>query len=216
MFSDRADAGRQLGAALRRVTGPDVVVVGLPRGGVPVAYEVAVALGAPLDVICVRKVGVPGQAELAMGAVGEGGVQVVDAGVVRAAGVSEEEFAEAENAELVELARRARLYRQGREAVPLAGRTIVVVDDGIATGSTARAACRVVRARGASRVVLAVPVAPPDAVSSMGADADEVVCLLTPEAFWAVGQFYADFRATTDEEVADLLHALPTSPNAII
>jgi putative phosphoribosyl transferase len=207
MFSDRADAGRQLAAALRRVTGPDIVVVGLPRGGVPVAYEVAVALGAPLDVVCVRKVGVPGQAELAMGAVGEGGVRVVDARVVRAAGVSAEKFERAEQAELIELARRARLYRQGREAVSLAGQTVVVVDDGIATGSTARAACRVVRARGASRVVLAVPVAPADAVSSMRVDVDEVVCLLTPEEFWAVGQFYSDFRATTDKEVADLLHA---------
>jgi putative phosphoribosyl transferase len=213
MFSDRADAGRQLGAALRRLAAPDVVVVGLPRGGVPVAHEVAVALGAPLDVVCVRKVGVPGQPELAMGAVGEGGVRIVDERVVRAAGVSAEEFAKAEQAELVELERRARLYRKGREAVPLAGRTVVVVDDGIATGSTARAACRVVRARGASRVVLAVPVAPAETVASMRADADEVVCLLTPEEFWAVGQFYADFRATTDEEVADLLHAQPSSPS---
>ena len=204
-FADRADAGRRLGTALREQTPGDTVVVGLPRGGVPVAFEVAAALGAPLDVIVVRKLGVPFQPELGMGAIGEGGVRIVNEGVVREALVSEEELAEVEHRERAELERRARRFRGDRPAASLAGRTVVVVDDGIATGSTARAACQVARAQGATRVVLAVPVGPPGVREAFGGTADEVVCLDTPSDFFAIGQFYADFAQTTDGQVVDLL-----------
>jgi len=162
LFVDRADAGRRLAASLQHLRGEPVVVLGLPGGGVPVAFEVAKALGAPLDVIVVRKLGVPFQPELGMGALGEDGVRLVDCDVVRQAGVSERDLDVVEARERAELERRARRFRAGRPHLALAGCTAVVVDDGIATGSTARAACRVARAHGASRVVLAVPVAPPD------------------------------------------------------
>ncbi len=204
-FIDRADAGRQLAVLLEHLRGPDVVVLGLPRGGVPVAFEVACVLGAPLDVIVVRKLGVPFQPELAMGAVGEGRARVVDKAVQVAAGVSAEEFAAVERRERGELERRVRRFRGSRPPVPVAGCTAVVVDDGIATGSTARAACQVARAHGATRVVLAVPVAPPETVADLGADADEVVCVETPASFFAIGQFYEDFTQTTDREVVELL-----------
>src|ERR1019366_2009760 len=161
-FADRVDAGRRLAAKLGPLQGEDLVVVGLPRGGVPVALEVARALDAPLDVIVVRKLGGPVQPELGMGAIGEGGVRVLNAGVVRLARVSSDELATVERRERVELERRARRFRGDRPPVRLDGKTVVVVDDGIATGSTARAACQVARAQGASRIVLAVPVAPPD------------------------------------------------------
>lgn len=201
---DRADAGRRLAARLQYLQG-EPVVVGLPRGGVPVAYEVAKALGAPLDVIVVRKVGVPFQPELGMGAIGEDGVRIVNDEVVRLAGVSADEIAAVESRERAELERRAGRFRGDRPRVPLEGRTAVVVDDGIATGSTARAACRVARARGATRVVLAVPVAPPGWEARIGADADEFVCLATPESFFAIGQFYEDFSQTSDDDVVDCL-----------
>jgi putative phosphoribosyl transferase len=205
MFVDRVDAGRRLAVRLEHLRGEPVVVLGLPRGGVPVAYEVAMALGAPLDVIVVRKLGVPFQPELGMGAIGEGGVRVLNERVVRMAGVSEDEIAVVEARERAELDRRARRFRGDRPRVPLAGRIAVVVDDGIATGSTARAACQVARAQGAAKVVLAVPVAPPDWEERIGADADELVCLATPEMFFAIGQFYDDFSQTADEEVTDCL-----------
>jgi putative phosphoribosyl transferase len=205
MFRDRAEAGRRLAAALDHLRGEPVVVLGLPRGGVPVAFEVARALDAPLDVIIVRKLGVPFQPELGMGAIGEGGVRIVNDEIVRMAGVSERMLAEVEARERTELERRARRYRGQRPPVPVAGRTAVVVDDGIATGSTARAACQVVRARGASRVVLAVPVAPIGWADRIGSDADECVSVETPGTFFGIGQFYADFRQTSDEEVADYL-----------
>jgi len=204
-FVDRADAGRRLAALLERLRGSDVVVVGLPRGGVPVAFEVARVLDAPLDVIVVRKLGVPFQPELGMGAIGEGGARVVDERVVVAAGVSAEEFAAVEVRERVELERRVRRFRGERLPVSLAGRTVVVVDDGIATGSTARAACQVARAQGAARVVLAVPVAPPASLATLRRDADEVVCLEAPATFFAIGQFYEDFTQTSDDEVIGLL-----------
>ena len=179
-----------------------VVILGLPRGGVPVAFEVARALDAPLDVIVVRKLGVPFQPELAMG---EGGARIVDREVVSATRVSEAEFAVVEERERVELGQRARRFRGKRPRISLEGRTVVVVDDGIATGSTARAACQVARAQGATRVILAVPVAPPSSVEWLSGDADEVISLDTPEPFFGVGQFYSDFSQIKDTEVVDLL-----------
>ncbi|WP_045875941.1 phosphoribosyltransferase family protein [Pseudofrankia sp. DC12] len=214
-FRDRVDAGRQLGRRLAYLQGQDVVVVGLPRGGVPVAYQVARALGAPLDVILVRKLGVPFQPELAMGAIAEGGIRVVNDQVVRLADITSQEFSAIEAREREELDRRARRFRGSRPRVPLAGRVVIVVDDGIATGSTASAACQIVRAVGAARVVLAAPVAPPDRIGQLRRDADEVVCLYTPEAFFGIGQFYDDFSQTPDDEVVHLLDlAAATAPPA--
>ncbi|MGZ4544362.1 MAG: phosphoribosyltransferase family protein [Blastococcus sp.] len=204
-FRDRKDAGRRLAQRLEKLRGQDVVVLGLPRGGVPVAAEVAAALGAPLDVIVVRKLGVPFQHELAMGAVGEGDVLVVNRRVVALAGVSPDELAEAERRERAELENRVQRFRGDRPRVPLTGRTAVLVDDGIATGSTARAACSVARALGAARIVLAVPVCARDTARQLTADVDELIALETPRDFVAVGQFYADFRATQDDEVVELL-----------
>ncbi|MEU5793045.1 phosphoribosyltransferase family protein [Streptomyces sp. NPDC047813] len=204
-FADRLEAGRGLGIRLLRLRGPDVVVLGLPRGGVPVAAEVAEALDAPLDVCLVRKLGVPYQPELAMGAIGEDGVRVLNDDVLRGTGVPDDELARVEERERRVLAERAARYRGECPAVPLAGRTALVVDDGVATGSTARVACRVARARGAARVVLAVPVAPRDFTRRLGGDADDVVCLLTPWDFAAVGQFYDDFTQAEDAEVTACL-----------
>lgn len=205
LFTDRTDAGRQLAEALRHLERRDPVVLGLPRGGVPVAYEVARALGAPLDVVVVRKLGVPYRPELGFGAIGEGGSRVISDEIVRHAGVREKDLEAVERAEEAELLRRAQTYREGRPRLPLEGRTVVVVDDGVATGATARAACQVVRAQGASRVVLAVPVASPDVAARLREDVDEVVCLSTPHLFSAVGEWYRDFSQTSDEEVVSLL-----------
>ncbi|MEU8677565.1 phosphoribosyltransferase [Streptomyces sp. NPDC048560] len=205
LFTDRAEAGKQLAEALRHLEKERPVVLGLPRGGVPVAFEVARVLGAPLDVIVVRKLGVPHHPELGFGAIGEDGVRVISADIVRRAGVSEQDIASVERAEQDELARRARAFRAGRPRVPLEGRTVILVDDGIATGATAKAACEVVRAHGAARVVLAVPVAPPSAVEQLRARADDVVSLSTPALFSAVGEWYRDFSQTADEEVVALL-----------
>lgn len=205
LFVDRIDAGRRLAERLGHLRDADPVVLGLPRGGVPVAHQVAEALDAPLDVIVVRKLGVPFQPELGMGAIGEDGVRIVNPEVLRAARVTDDEIAAVERRERAELERRARRFRGDRPRVPLEGRTAIVVDDGIATGSTARAACQVARAHGAARVVLAVPVAPPGWTDRLGADADELVCLETPEQFWAIGQWYGDFTQTSDGEVVDCL-----------
>ena len=208
-FLDRADAGRRLAGLLAGRPGIErgagTVVLGLPRGGIPVAYEIARALDAPLDVILVRKIGLPAQPELAMGAIGEDGVRVVNDEVIKAEHVSRREFAGVEEQERAELSRRADRYRAGHPRVPLTGRTAIVVDDGIATGSTARAACQVARAHGAARVVLAVPVAPPSSVEALARVADEVVCVEAPEPFLAIGQWYRDFAQTADEEVVSLL-----------
>ena len=203
-FADRRDAGRRLAARLRFLRGEDAVVLALPRGGVPVGFEVAQALAVPLDVIVVRKLGVPFQPELAMGAIGEGGVLVVNDEVLRLAGVTPGAFAEVEQRARAELDRQARRYRGHRPPVQVAGRTAVVVDDGVATGSTARAACQVAKAQGAARVVLAVPVAPPSTVEELEREA-EVVCVEAPRHLWAVGQWYRDFTETSDDEVTRLL-----------
>lgn len=204
-FDDRTDAGRQLAARLQHLRGQQVVVLGLPRGGVPVAREAARALGAPLDVMVVRKLGVPFQPELGMGAVGEDGVRIINRDVLAYAGISPDELGLVEQREQAEVRRRASRYRGGRPRIPLEGKVAVIVDDGVATGSTARAACGLARALGAARVVLAVPVAPADWRDRLGQDADELVCVATPEPFFAIGQFYADFSPTSDEEVIDCL-----------
>lgn len=204
-FADRADAGRELVAHLWHLRDRQPVVLGLPRGGVPVAYQIAEALDAPLDVIVVRKLGVPWMPELAMGAIGEGGSRVLEPGTLRHEGITEAVFARVERREAVELLRRADAYRAGRGAVPIANRTVIVVDDGIATGSTARAACLVVRQRGASHVVLAVPVLPPDLIRPLGTVADEVVWLYAPEPMIAVGNWYDDFEQLGDAQVVEML-----------
>ncbi|MFF3554265.1 phosphoribosyltransferase family protein [Streptomyces tsukubensis] len=204
-YTDRRDAGRRLAERLGRFAGSPLVVLGLPRGGIPVAAVVAEALRAPLDVCLVRKLGVPFQPELGMGAVGEDGVRVVNDRVVRMGGIGDDELAAVEAYERAVLEERARLYRGERAPEPLTGRTVVVVDDGVATGSTARAACRIARARGAARLVLAVPVAPANWTELLGDEADELVCPLTPPGFSAVGQFYTDFAQTEDAEVVDCL-----------
>ena len=206
-FRDRTDAGRQLAEVLRNagIGEHDAVVLGLPRGGVPVAFEVAGALRLPLDVIVVRKLGVPFQPELAMGAIGEGGVRVENQEVIHSSGLRAVDIEAVERRERVELERRARQYRGDRSRMDLTDRCAVIVDDGIATGSTARAACQVARAHGAARVVLAVPVASRAAVAALLDVCDELFCVDVPEPFYAVGEWYRDFSQTTDEQVVDLL-----------
>ena len=209
VFADRVDAGRRLAARLEHLRDENVVVLGLPKGGVPVAVQVARALHAPLDVILVRKIGVPFHPEVAMGAIGEGGVRIVNHKVMRATRVTAGEFLAVEERERRELERRGALYRGDRPRVSLVNRTAVVVDDGIATGSTARAACQVARDLGARRVVLAAPVAPLSAVTELGQIADEVVFVDTPAQLGAVGQWYRKFSATSDAEVVALLRQRP-------
>jgi putative phosphoribosyl transferase len=204
-FHDRADAGRVLAQRLRHLKGRDVVVLGLPRGGVPVAVEIAAALSAPLDVIVVRKLAHPLQPELAIGALGEGGARVLNPEVLRAERIGADELACIQRDAQTELDRQVARLRHGRLAVRLAGRVAVIVDDGVATGSTAQAACLIARAQGAAHVVLAVPVASSRALAGLAGVADEVVCVDTPEWFYAVGEWYDDFTPTTDEEVLMLL-----------
>jgi len=203
-FTDRADAGWQLAEQLEHLRGADAVVLGLPRGGVPVAYQVAAALDLPLDVIVVRKLGVPFQPEVAMGAIGEDGVRYLDQTLMVRAGVSEAELDEVERREQALLEARLRRYRRGRPRVDVRGRTAIVVDDGVATGSSARVACRIARLLGASRVVLAVPVGPASVLHHVP-EADEVVVVSEPEHFQAVGYHYVDFSPTSDDEVVVLL-----------
>ncbi|NUR49279.1 MAG: phosphoribosyltransferase [Hamadaea sp.] len=206
-FRDRTDGGRRLAARLVEagVDRGDLVVLGLPRGGVPVAAEIAAIFGAPLDVIVVRKLGHPQQPEYAVGAIGEENARVLTSG---ARGLSDADVARIAAAESAELDRRVRRLRGDRPPVSLHGRTALIVDDGIATGATAAAACQVARARGATRVIVAAPVAPPGAVADLAPLADEVIAVVTPASFHAVGAWYDDFSATTDDEVAALLHAL--------
>ncbi len=215
MFTNRVEAGRRLAQRLAHLRGEDVVVLGLPRGGVPVAFEVAEELAAPLDVIMVRKLGTPYQPELAMGAIGEDGTRVLNPDVLRVIGIDDGTLAQVENAEREELQRRAERLRGDRPRVPLQGRTAVVVDDGIATGATAAVACRVARAQGAARVVLGVPVASPSALVGLAHVADEVVGVETPEALGSIGEFYENFSQTSDAEVTALLdRAAARSPSA--
>jgi putative phosphoribosyl transferase len=205
LFADRADAGRSLARELAYLRGRDVVVLGLPRGGVPVAFEVAQELGAPLDVIVVRKLGVPFQPELAMGAIGEGGIRIINHEVVRGSWIAPEEIAGVERRERQELERQARRFRAGRDRADVTDRTVVVVDDGVATGSTARAACEVARGQGAARVVFAAPVGAPTSAQALRDSCNEVVFLHTPASFRSVGQWYADFAPVPDAEVTALL-----------
>jgi putative phosphoribosyl transferase len=204
-FRDRREAGRRLAERLSGLRASSPLVLGLPRGGVPVASEVAKALRAPLDILVVRKLGVPFQPELGMGAVGEDGVRVLNADVLRQARVTESQLAQVEARERAEVEERAARLRGGRPAIPLQARTVVIVDDGLATGGTARAAVRVARERGAARVILAVPVAPPETVAALRRDADDVVAVETPEPFFAIGGWYSDFSPTSDDEVIALL-----------
>ncbi|HWS91734.1 MAG TPA: alpha/beta family hydrolase [Mycobacterium sp.] len=190
---------------MESLRGKDIVVLGLPRGGVPVAFEVAKALRAPLDVLVVRKLGVPFQPELAFGAIGEGGVRVINDSVVQEADLSEDEIEAVEAEQRAELARRSERFRRGHDRIPIAGRIALVVDDGVATGATAKAACQVARAQGASRVVLAVPIGGRDIFATFSGYADEVICLHTPQFFFAVGQGYCNFTQTSDNEVIMLL-----------
>ena len=204
-YADRADAGRRLAGSLLSYEDRAPLVLGLPRGGVPVAFEVARELNASLDVLVVRKLGVPSQPELAFGAIGEGGVRVLNDSVLRHVVVSDAEIAEVEAAQRAELRRRVQTYRGERTPIPLAGRVVVIVDDGFATGSTARAACLVARAHGAATVVLAAPVGAPDTIAELRDYADDVVCPGAPRHFSAVGQGYDNFTQTADEEVCILL-----------
>jgi putative phosphoribosyl transferase len=204
-FQDRLHAGSLLAERLRGLQLSSPVVLGLPRGGVVVAEPVAVSLQAPLDVIIVRKLGVPWQPELAMGAIGEGGVEVIETSVMASAGISDRQMEEVERRERAVLDARIAEYRQCRPAVPLEGRSTVIVDDGIATGATVRAACQVVTSRGALKVIVAVPVATREAIRQIRKVCDEVVCLHTPARFGAIGLFYADFSPVDDLEVKRIL-----------
>ena len=211
-FADRHAAGRELAGHLHRFASQDPVVLGLARGGVPVAYEVARALDAPLDVLVVRKIGAPGNPEYGIGAIAEGNVRVLSPEAVRHLLISAEELEAAVAREQAELDARVRRYRRGRPAVEVKGRTAIVVDDGLATGGTARAALRAVRARGPRKLVLAVPVGAPETVESLREEADEVICLLQPELMWAVGLWYEHFEPTSDAEIAKLLDGDPVDP----
>ena len=203
-FPDRAEAGRVLGLKLSKYAGrDDVIVLGLPRGGVPVAYEVAQALRVPLDVFIVRKLGVPGFEELAVGAIASGGVRVLNEDVARALPNADEIIEAVTAKETAELQRREQSYRDGRPAPELRDKTIILVDDGLATGATMRAAVKALRQRGASKIIVAVPVGPPDTCREF--EADEVICASAPEFFQAVGQYYEDFSQTSDDEVRELL-----------
>src|SRR5665648_664070 len=217
-FQDRHDAGRRLAALLEPFRDEQPVVVGIPRGGVPVAAEVARALGAPLDIAVVRKIGAPQNPEYAIGALAEGGVHVLSEEAVRALGLSEAQLQGLIARTGRELGERLRRYRGAREPVELTGRTVILIDDGLATGSSALAALGSLRERGATRVILAVPVAAPASVQALRDYADEVVCVEMPDDLWAVGYWYEDFQPTTDDEVTMLLAestwATPQPPGA--
>jgi predicted phosphoribosyltransferase len=216
LFRDRRDAGRVLARLLDQYRDrPDVLVLGLARGGVPVGYEVATALSAPLDVFLVRKLGVPGHEELAMGAIASGGVIVINDDVIRGLGIAPETIQRVAEEEGRELQRREQAYREGRPAPDVAGQVVILADDGLATGASMRAAVQALRQLGPARIVVAVPAAPESACRELAAMADEVVCATTPSPFFAVGASYWDFAQVTDEEVRDLLRAAATSRPAV-
>ena len=205
-FHDRTEAGQLLAGKLAAYTNrADVIVLGFPRGGVPVAYEIARALNAPLDVFLVRKLGVPGHEEFAMGAIGTGGVRVLNDQTVRALRISDQVIEAVAVKEQRELDRRARLYRGDRPPPDLRGKTVILVDDGLATGATMLAAVNALRQQQAGRIVVAVPIAPPETCEPLRAEVDDIICAVTPEPFYAVGCWYEDFSQSTDEEVRDLL-----------
>ena len=205
-FANREEAGRQLAEKVDKYAGrDDVIVLGLPRGGVPVAYEVAKRLRAPLDVFIVRKLGVPGFEELAAGAIASGGVRVLNEDVMRSIPYAHEAIEAVTAKETTELERREQIYREGRPPPGLGGRIVILVDDGLATGATMRAAVKALRQRGAAKIVVAVPVGPPDTCRELEEEADETICLSTPPFFQAVGQYYEDFSQTSDEHVRELL-----------
>jgi predicted phosphoribosyltransferase len=207
LFADRREAGRQLAARLRDYAGSNTIVLALPRGGVPVAYEVARALGAPLDVFIVRKLGVPGHEEFALGAIASGEVVVLNPELANQLGLSRQDIQTIIEAERRELDRRERAYREGAPPLDVRGRTVILVDDGLATGATMLAAIAALRKLGPARIVVAVPVAAPETCEAMAGAADEVVCAVTPQPFHAVGLWYDNFAQTTDDEVRALLHA---------
>lgn len=216
VFRDRRHAGRVLAGLLERYRGQDdVVVLALPRGGVPVAYEVAVALGAPLDVFLVRKLGVPGHEELAMGAIASGGTVVVNDDVVRGMGIAPDAVRRVAEREGRELGRREAAYREDRRPPDLAGKVVILVDDGLATGSSMVAAVHALRELGPARIVVAVPSAPVSTCRALSVLADDVVCATTPSPFFAVGQSYWDFTQTTDDEVRELLRAARAHPHTV-
>lgn len=213
-FRDRIEAGRVLAGLLRRYAGdPSVLVLALPRGGVPVAFEVARELDAPLDVFLVRKLGLPGHEEYAIGAIASGGVRVINEEAVRAFRITDAELAALTAEERAELERRERRYRGGRPPPRIAGRTVILVDDGLATGYTMRAAVAALRQEQPARIVIAVPAAAPDTCRELSAEVDDIVCAITPEPFQAVGLWYVDFAQTTDEEVHDLLELAAHAPH---
>ncbi len=216
ILSNRQDAGRRLARELLRFRGSDVVVLALPRGGVPVGFEIAQALDAPLDLVLVRKIGAPFQRELAVAAVvdGETPETVTNEDVLAELSLTPDYVREEAAHELREIERRRRLYLEGRPPLPVEGRTAIVVDDGIATGATMRAALHAVRRRRPARLVLAVPVAPPDTIEELRGEVDEVVCLATPAFFGAIGAFYDDFRQLEDDEVRELLARAARRPAA--
>ena len=207
LFRDRTDAGRQLAQKLEHLKSAKPLVLALPRGGVPVAMEVAHALNAPLDLLLVRKIGVPTQPELALGAVVDGDEPhtFINKGIARAAHISEADLAAATKREIAEIQRRRQLWLAGQHQAPITGRTAIVVDDGVATGASIRVALKAVKAERAARVILAAPVAPPETAAELRADCDEAVFVVTPENFVAVGSYYQDFRQLEDSEVKDLL-----------
>ncbi|HEX9837978.1 MAG TPA: phosphoribosyltransferase [Anaerolineales bacterium] len=206
LFKDRRDAGKQLAQELTAYAGRSVVIVlALPRGGVPVAYEVARALHAPLDIFIVRKLGLPGHEELAIGAIASGGVRVLNEDIVRALNIPAAVIESIARRELQELERRERTYRGNRPPPEVRGRTVVLVDDGLATGASMRAAVAALRAQNPARIVVAVPTAAPETCEAFESEVDEIVCAMTPEPFYGVGRWYEDFSQTTDEEVRALL-----------
>jgi putative phosphoribosyl transferase len=213
VFRDRVDAGGKLAKQLSTYANrSDVIVLGIPRGGVPVAFEVANALNAPLDVFLSRKLGVPGQEELAFGAVATGGIRVLDHELIDAVGIPEHEIERITEHVKMELERREDVYRSGRPPLDVEGQTVILVDDGIATGSSMRAAINALRQMKPARIVIAVPVAPVSTCERLREDVDELVCIDTPEPFFAIGQFYEDFSQLTDEEVTLLLHRASQPP----